>query len=150
MFEYERGKVKAPKQVKEGNIPMVSETNLNNGVDRFVDFDAVHKGGCVTVSVNYARNVFYQEESFCASVNIIIIRNDLLNKYNGLYISSILSSNNKKYSYTDKISKTKLMDAHISLPITPQGDPDWQYMEDFMRNIEQESEEVINKLHINV
>ena len=117
IFEQERGKESAPNKVLDGNIPMINEISSNNGVAKLGMSNHIFKGNAITVSVNYAKNVFYQPNDFCASVNILILRNKKMNEKSGLYIASLLSKNNEKYSYTNKISRDKLNNTEILLPI---------------------------------
>ena len=135
VFEFKRGKEVAPNKNLSGDCPLILESGENNGYSRNVIPTKIFDGNAITVSVNYAANVFYQESKFCASVNIIILRNKYLNKYSGLFIAAILSKNNLKYNYNDKISKDKLFNETISLPITSEGTPDFDYMENYMKNL---------------
>ena len=136
LFTQERGKESAPNQNDDGLCPLIKETSINNGFDRNVIPTSIINGNCITVSVNYASTVFYQPASFCASVNILVLRNPNLSMYSGLFISSILSTLHAKYDYTYKISKDRLNEEMIKLPATPSGDPDWAYMENYMKGIE--------------
>ena len=154
LFEMERGKEKAPNQNEDGDTPLINEINSNNGFTRNVKPTKVFKGKALTVSINFAENVFYQDEDFCASVNIAILRNKHLNKYNGLFIATVLRHNNKKYSYGYKISKDRLNDTIIKLPVNEEGEPDYQFMEDYIKSlkpllyesIENEAQQKINTL----
>ena len=135
LFEFERGKEVAPNKNLSGDCPLILESGENNGYSRNVIPTKIFDGNAITVSVNYAANVFYQENKFCASVNIIILRNKYLNKHSGLFIAAILSKNNSKYNYNDKISKDKLFNETIPLPVTSEGTPDFDYMENYMKNL---------------
>ena len=145
-FTQERGKEKAPKQNKDGDCSLIQETNSNNGFDRLVQPTVIFKGNAITISINYASNVFYQKDDFCASVNIAIIRNDNLNLYNGYFIASVLSSAHRKFDYQNKISKELIDDEIIKLPATPDGQPDWDYMESYMKAVMEESEKSLENL----
>ena len=145
-FTQERGKEKAPKQNKDGDCPLIQETNSNNGFDRLVQPTVIFKGNAITISINYASNVFYQKDDFCASVNIAIIRNDNLNLYNGYFIASVLSSVHRKFDYQNKISKELIDDEIIKLPVTSDGQPDWDYMESCMKTVMEESEKSLENL----
>lgn len=133
LFSYERGKESSPKRVDDGNIPMIAEINTNNGVAKFGSSPNIIKGNSITISVNFAENVYYQENDFIASVNVIVIRNKHLNRWNGRFIETVLRANNKKYNYVNKISKQKLRDEIITLPATSSGYPDYDYMEEYIR-----------------
>lgn len=139
LFDYERGKESAPNQNADGDCRLLSETQENNGFVRLVEPTKIINGHCLTVSVNYASTVFYQEEDFCASVNIIVLRPKIqMTKYQLLFIASILSKKHRSYSYTDKVSKNLLMKSTIPLPAiynseTEEYEPDWDYMEEFIK-----------------
>ena len=133
IFVQERGKEKAPKQNDDGDCPLIQETNFNNGLDRYVKPTKIFKKNAITISINYAQNVFFQESDFCASVNIAIIRNSHLNQYNGLFICSILQKKHANYDYTNKISKEKINEEEIFLPADSSGNPDWDYMEKYVK-----------------
>lgn len=135
LFNYERGKESAPNQNLIGDCILLTETSENNGFSRLVKPTKIIKGHCITVSVNYASTVFYQPKDFCASVNIIVLRPKIdMSENSLLFISSILSAKYRVFSYTDKISKSILMDDVIKLP-EKNGKPDFNYMEEFIRNI---------------
>ena len=135
LFDFYRGKEAAPKRVPDGNIPMINETQENNGVAKQADSEHVFLGKSITVSVNYASTVFYQPKDFCASVNIIILHNDHLNDTRGKFIAAMLSKYNQRFSYTNKISQQKLKEIKLPLPVDSNGDPDWQYMDTYIANL---------------
>lgn len=135
LFTQERGSESAPNQNEDGSIPIINETDSNNGYVRNVVPTKIYKGNAITISINFASNVFYQPEDFCASVNIAIIRNQYLNELTGLFIASVIRQNNLKYSYGYKISKEKIDNMIIRLPQTSDGKPDWKWMENYMKSL---------------
>ncbi len=132
IFSQERGKEKAPNQNLSGNIILINEINSNNGFTRLVEPTCIFKKHAITISINCAQNVFYQDNDFCASVNIAIIRNKNLNKYNGLFIISILRKIYENYSYGYKISKEKIHNTLIKLP-AKNNEPDWEFMSNYIK-----------------
>ena len=144
LFIQERGKEKAPKQNELGDCPLIQETNNNNGFDRMVVPTKIIKGNSITVSINYAQNVFYQADDFCASVNIAVLRNNHLNRYNSQFVCSVLRNAHQKFDYTSKISKELLNKETIMFPVDKTGQPDWAYMEEYMRKVEEKAKNVLN------
>ena len=155
LFKQLRGKESAPNRVPDGIINMVNETSSNNGITKKAFSEHVFEAPAITVSVNFAQTVFLQDESFCASVNILILKSEWLKKYPkaGEYVATYLKKNNQRYTYSSKISKDRLNDTIISLPIQtdsqnnpiidlthtyhPQGYiPDWEYMEKYIKATE--------------
>lgn len=150
LFAQERGKEKAPKQNEPGDCPLIQETNNNNGFDRMVVPTKIIKGNSITVSINYAQNVFYQAEDFCASVNIAVLRNSHLNRYNSQFVCSVLRNAHQKFDYTSKISKELLNKEMIMLPVDKTGQPDWAYMEEYMREMEERVKVMMGKYEMTV
>ena len=132
IYSQERGKEKAPNQNLSGNIILINEISSNNGFTRLVEPTCIFKRNAITISINCAQNVFYQDNDFCASVNIAIIRNKNLNKYNGLFIISILRQVYENYSYGYKISKEKINNTFIKLP-AKNNEPDWEFMSNYIK-----------------
>ena len=60
------------------------------------------------------------------------------NKYISLYISEAISSQRCKYGYGYKMGTGRLKRQKIMLPASPDGQPDWEYMELYMREIEKD------------
>lgn len=135
LFVQERGKEKAPNQNESGEIPLINEIESNNGFTRKVEPTQIFKGNAISVSINFGKNVFYQPVDFCASVNIVVLRNPNLNQYNGLFIATIIRAENARYSYGYKTSKERINDTTIKLPTTPSGEPNWQWMENYIKSL---------------
>ena len=132
LFDFYRGKEAAPNRVPDGDIPFISETRANNGMVKLASSEHIFPGKSITVSVNYASTVLYQEKDFCASVNIIVLHNDKLTVNAGLFLVAVISKLHQKYSYNDKVSAFKLKQENIKLPVTSSGEPDWQYMDSYI------------------
>ena len=137
LFDYERGKEGAPKQVSDGDIPLISETSDDNGFARNVQSSHVFPANTITVSVNYAQTVFVQDKPYCASVNIIVLLPTwkMVTHNSLLFLASVISSYNSRYDYQDKVSKARLLTSKIKLPITSDGKPDWNYMDNYIAEL---------------
>ena len=154
LFKLDRGKEAAPKQNPVGDCNLINETGINNGFTRCVEPTKVFKGNAITVSINYGENVFYQPFDFCASVNIVVLRNDTLNRESGLFIATVLSEVNSKFGYGYKTSNDRIKATLIKLPTLKNDDgtfykdetkkysdegyvPDFDYMERFIKSLKQ-------------
>lgn len=133
-----------------GNIPYVSQTKLNNGILGYVCDHGITKlnfGNCISIGTD-TQVVRYQENNFYSSEKIIGIRNNYLNKYIGYFIFPILEQIlQKKFSYGHKASMQRISEVEIKLPSTPNGNPDWEFMESYIREQYREVvQERINEL----
>lgn len=135
-----------------GNIPYVSQTKLNNGILSYVCDHGITKlnfGNCISIGTD-TQVVRYQENNFYSSEKIIGIRNNYLNKYIGYFIFPILEQIlQKKFSYGHKASMQRISEIEIKLPSTPDGNPDWEFMESYIleqyREVVQERIEELEK-----
>ena len=136
LFTQKRGKEAAPKQVdKGGKIPVINEIQDNNGLSKFGKGKILLKGNAITVSVNFAQNVFYQKKSFYASVNILVLYSKYLNEFTGEFISTSIRHSNSCYNYAYKTSKDRLNATKILLPVNNDGEPDYKFMEDYIKEL---------------
>jgi hypothetical protein len=150
-FYLSKGDNQAQK-LDEGEIPLVSSGSFNNGICKYIDkgdgISELFEGNLITIDMFgqpfYQNNPFYSVSH--GRVNILNPKFHI-NEYIGLFIVSVLQKMYyEKYGFTTMCSQTKLKKEYIKLPITKDNKPDWQYMEDYMRNIEVRVSTSISKL----
>ena len=129
---------KSPKE--EGLIPFVTSTSTNNGISCYCNLENVCKGNCITVSTNgRCFDCFYQPINFAVSSDCEVLYpreeyEHFLNEYNAIFITTILSLNRSKYGYSNKPKNGIVWKTVISLPVDSNGQPDWEYMEKYIKN----------------
>lgn len=117
-----------------GKTKFIGRTSTNNGVQGFVNLPENEKGDCITVSMVGENKSFYQKTGFATSQNILVIRSNFLNEFSSLFVSSILNNYLlTKYSYGNTVKKTTFPKEKILLPITQNGEPDYAFMENFIK-----------------
>lgn len=125
--------------LKDGSIPYVGATNRNNGVIRFVQGDnkIITKGNCIAFicdgqgSIGYS---IYKKEDFIGSTTLKVGRNSKINEFNAQFIVSALDKNRKIYSFGFKRKEERLKNETILLPSNDDGTPDYEYMEQYVKN----------------
>ena len=130
-------------------ISYLGATNLNNGVLCFVEAvdNLVQKGNCIAFIRNGEGSMgysVYKAEDFIATSDMTLAYSEHINKYTGMFITTIADRIRGKYNFGYKRSATRLAKEVLSLPVTPTGQPDWDFMEQYMRNIE--SQHILNYL----
>ena len=120
----------------DGETPFVSRTAENNGVDGYVEIDPekITEGNCITIGGEgiYA---FYQAEPFATGTNVNLLRNKHMNQYVGAFLTTVLNLVDYKYSYGRARNIGRLKEESIRLPATPSGEPDWEWMESYIRSL---------------
>lgn len=120
--------------LEEGNMPFVGRTDVDNGIQGFVTPIAVTKGKCITISMVGTNVALYQEHDFQASQNIAILRKNNISKAMALFICSMINFEMKlKYSYGRTVGKTNIEQMILRLPVMADGNPDWQFMEEYIK-----------------
>lgn len=117
-----------------GEYPYVTTQAVNNGVENFYNY-CTEKGGVLTVDSAVLGFCSYQEKDFSASDHVEVLTPKFkLNKYIALFLTTIINREQYRYSYGRKCSQIKLKKSRIKLPVTIEGEPDWKYMEDFVKD----------------
>ena len=129
-------------KVEEG-ISYLGATNQNNGVLCFVapNNDLVQKGNCIAFIRNGEGSMgysVYKAEDFIATSDMTLGYNEHLNRYTGTFITTIADRIRGKYNFGYKRSAARLAKEVLTLPVDENGNPDWEYMDSYMRNIENE------------
>jgi hypothetical protein len=67
-------------------------------------------------------------------VNILLPK-FTLNKFIGLFICTLINREVYRFSYGRAVYSTVAEKMIIRLPVTPSGEPDWQFMEDYIKSL---------------
>jgi len=137
LFEIERGHGPYINSLKEGATPYVTSINNNNGLTALVDYPPTHKGN--TLSVNRDGSVaesFYQKKPFCSTEAVHVFNPKFpMNKYIGLFISTILRQEKYRYGYGRKWGLERMNNTIIKLPSTKEGNVNWEYIENYIKSL---------------
>ncbi|WP_158095564.1 MULTISPECIES: restriction endonuclease subunit S [Massilimicrobiota] len=124
----------------DGDKPVVSSAGGNNGVIAFVgnkykirEYEnclSVANGG---VSAGFA---FYHPYKFIATDHITHFKGQQLNKYHYLFLGTVIRNQmHTKYDFSREMTDPRLQREKIIIPITKEGNPDYSYMEQYIKNI---------------
>jgi len=143
IFTIENCKCSKVADLQNGNMPYVGATSRNNGVMSFVKpiKNLKTKGNCIAFICDGEGSVcfsIYKKEDFIGSTTVKVGRNEFLNKYIGAFITTIANTVRSKYNFGFKRNATHLKNEILILPINTKGDPDYEFMENYMRAKEQE------------
>ena len=137
----------------QGTLPAIQSGEENFGCIGYIDKDycvkqkyTISKGECLTVARSGSSGYVGYQASQCVvgdSAKILEPKFEA-NTLRLLFIRSALMVNKAKYAYTDKVTNENYAKDIIKLPSTPDGSPDWKYMEEYMRKIEQRTQTAIS------
>ncbi|MBQ9596103.1 MAG: N-6 DNA methylase [Synergistaceae bacterium] len=119
-------------------ISYLGATNRNNAVLDFVKPESklMQQGNCIAFIRNGEGSMgysVYKHEDFIATSDITAGYAPFLNMYTGVFITTVADKVRGKYNFNYKRSDARLKNEIIQLPVDDSGQPDWHFMEEFMR-----------------
>lgn len=157
IFEIKKGFYnKKPDNHTGTNIPFIGAIDNSNGISEYYALQDIEeasktgddknapieqkifKGKCITVSnngsVGYA---FYQDKKFTCThdVNPLYLKDRELNPYIALFLCTLIEKERFRWAYGRKWRPKRMPDSIIKLPVTKEGKPDWQFMEDYIKSL---------------
>ena len=133
-----------------GLIPYITRTDMQNGINMFITDKQnnrynIDEGNVITIGLD-TQTVFYQPTAFYTGQNIQVLRNKNLNKYTAMFIIPSIKIQMQKFNWggngatLGRLNRTRLV-----LPINSQGQPNWQFMEDYIKQEQkQQAQKIID------
>lgn len=118
-------------------ILYVTRTDVNNGSKGFVindNFSDIEEGNAITIG-DTTSTIYYQSRKFICGDHMVVLRSKHFNIYTGLFITSLLNRERFRYNYGRAFTMDIIYRTRIKLPVTPSGEPDWQFMEDYIKSL---------------
>lgn len=138
LFRIEKGTRLTKANMLEGNINFIGASSFNNGVTAHIGNDEhLHPANTITVSYNGSvGQTFYQTKEYWASDDVnVLYPNFDLNVYIAMFLLPIIKLAGQQYAFIDKWKKEDMEQDYIILPCNKMGEPDWKYMESYIKNL---------------
>jgi len=124
-----------------GDTPYITSTALNNGIGYFIsNNNNTLEKNCISINRNGSVGFAFYHNYYALygnDVRKVRLNNGYnKNKHVSLFVTTILMKQKDKYSYSVKMGTKRLQRQKIMLPITPNDEPDWIFMEQYMKRIE--------------
>ncbi len=128
--------------IGNGNIPYITRTEKNNGLDfLIIEQNKKHlkdKKNVITIGLD-TQTVFYQSSDFYTGQNIQILKHEKLNFANAQFLIPLIKKQLEKFSWgSNGATLTRLKRSKIILPSTKNKEPDYEFMEHYMLQKQQE------------
>ena len=136
--EIKRGKRLTKANQLSGNRPYISSSGENNGVDNFISNSEKVRiyEKCISIANSgTVGKAFYHPYEFVASDHITKLKNKDLTEYMYLFMLPIISRLQEKYNFNREINDKRINREVIMLPVDENNKPDWNYMEQYSKNM---------------
>lgn len=145
LFEIIKGNQNNMSSLKEGNLPLVSAKKFDNGYKAFVSPNNknLFPENCLTLNNDGdggAGISYYQPAKMLldSHVTALIPKFKTANKYSLLYMSAAITKQKDKFGHGYSLNNARLSVFRFMLPVNKLGNPDYEYMENYMKYLEQQ------------
>lgn len=128
---------------ENGENPVIVNSSYNNGVGGFTNYPITEKGNVITFSdTTTSDSIFYQPKDFVGYSHVQVLKPII---YSDKWFRECLmffaimfkkQASLMHYDYVNKFTRSDALKFKIKLPVNDFGEPDWQYMEDFIKQLE--------------
>ncbi|MCL1028115.1 N-6 DNA methylase [Serratia silvae] len=125
-----------------GNIPVVSNTSINNGITAYVDLEPTEQGNVITFSDTTSDDaIFYQPKDFVGYSHIQCLHKkfdrEIGEKVYLFIVTAFRHAVKGKYNYGSKFNRKNAAKEKITLP-TIDGKISFEYIEGFIELLQKE------------
>ena len=123
-------------EILAGEYLYVTTSNKDNGVSGTSNI-FTEENNVITIDSATDGKSFYQEYKFVGSDHVEVLEpiNFTLNKYVGLFFTSILNLQVFRYGFGRKRSQTRIRQEKVFLPINKNREPDFEFMENYIKSL---------------
>lgn len=126
---------------KKGEYPYISSRSSNNGIDSFTLPTSKNVLFSQSVGINNSGSVgiafFHPYKAIFSDHVTTCISPAIKNRYIGLFLVTALENGSKnRYSFNYEMNDYRLKRSKILLPVDSNGKPDYDFMENYMRQVE--------------
>ena len=122
-------------------INSVENQVVNNGIKEQIYFDKedkIFQNFISVVSIGAGGTAFYQPETCSCFTRVKALlpkSNVIFNSYVALYLCVNIDMERFRYGYGRVVSKDRLAKTELYLPTDDNGNPDWDYMEQYIKSL---------------
>lgn len=142
LFSFEKGNQNQMNLLDNGDYPLISARNIENGLKRFVKKNSkkMFNGHCITLNLDGdggAGIAYYQPYRMYLDSHVgVLSPKQKMSKYVLLFISACLTKQRKIYGHGHSINLSRIKTYQFFLPINNDLKPDYTFMHKYMKEKE--------------
>jgi hypothetical protein len=138
LFDIRKGQRLTKANMLPGSVPYVGASDTANGVTARIGQTPIHEGGTISVSYNGSvAEAFYQPVPYWATddVNVLYPKGFNLTPATALFICTVIRMEKYRFNYGRKWHLERMRESVIKLPVAKACEPDWAYMELYIKSL---------------
>lgn len=139
LFHYKRGTRLIKEERIDGDYPLVTAGEQNQGVKKFISNEEqeIFKNA---ITIDMFCNSFVHINEFCCDDNILVLNaKSNMSHYCLKFISAIINKSKSKWGYGKQYRINSLKNHKIQLPVNADSQIAFDFMESFIKALEKES-----------
>ncbi|KFI40428.1 Type II specificity (S) subunit of unknown recognition sequence [Bifidobacterium actinocoloniiforme DSM 22766] len=136
--EISRGKRLKKADHVPGQLPYVSSTASNNGIDDYIEASAGTRvfRNCISLANSGSvGTAFYEPFNYVASDHVTALKTAQSSKYTSLFMATVIAKQKSNFNFNREINDIRVHNMRIMLPVNDSGEPDYEYMEQYTKNM---------------
>ena len=139
-FDFAKGDQNNMANLTAGDMPLISAKDNNNGLKAFVAANGkkIFSGDCLTLNNDGSGTgiAYYQPTDFLldSHVTALLPRCEMSREVM-LFVARCIRMQRERYGFGYSLTNTRLNLLRVMLPVTDGGEPDFDYMEAYVRKI---------------
>ena len=132
--------IKELEYIGHGKYPYVTTKATNNGVKGFFAIMTEDCYGMLTIDSTVCGYCSYQAMPFSAAAHVEKLTPQFdMDIYVAMFFVTIFNIEQYRYNYGLKCSQTRLKESEIRLPVDSEGEPDYNFMREYISHLEYSS-----------
>ena len=123
---------------KPGTTPYIGSSESNNGVVLYCSEKPTYPGNTITVATDGSvGSAFYQPKPYCANCHVAMfqLKSRDFSPSIALFLCTLIKKEKYKYNFGRAWSVSRMKESFISLPVTSEGQPDYELMERYINSL---------------
>lgn len=129
---------------KDGNFPLLTASEINQGVSSFIDNSEMEVYS-KSITVDMFGHSFYHDYDCTGDDNIYFFQNDELKPILKKFIVQMINMNSSKFSYGKQFRQKFADNLKVLFPVTSTGEIDYDFMESYIKEVERQKLEEYRK-----
>ena len=124
------------RDLESWNCPIVSSWSINNWIYWFYSVSPKYKHVFSIARTWTIWEVFFHDYKCCIDENCIVLTPKFnSNKYLNIFFVGLIRREKFRYIYWRQVTPNRLGETKIKLPIDLEWNPDWKFMEDYIKSL---------------
>ena len=142
LFSFDKGNQNNMAMLCEGSIPLVSAKKCDNGYKSFISDNGkrLYEGHCLTLNNDGdggAGLAYYQPTKMALDSHVTALLPRVeMSMHSLLFIARCISKQRSLFGHGRSINASRLRTFRLMLPVTESGQPDYDFMEEYMKGVE--------------